>query len=299
MAALSWSERQSAIACIGEELARRGWQLFGYTEDRSDAMTDYYSPAAWDGVATHPDLQGVVVCVGVNDYTVGRRSRQDEAETRYLTGDECPRCHGSGVDPLNWTLEAARREPQRYHREMLAAEHGPDSRIVNLTPSVVSPIPFNNDGRRNCVKCSGRGHALRTETHVRCTWPAFHETPKGKLWHVERDGGIAQSGTGYARCRDARWGAAGKQAVREICDAIEAAARQPAGAPTPAAEAAAETPFTVEHERDWTWIMFAAKPEEAVRMTLKGNGARWSKRRSAWYLQRHVEEETVRNWLGA
>lgn len=286
--AMSWSEKQSVAAQVGEELARRGWQLFGYREDQSDIMTDYYCPASWDGVATHPDYPGVVVGVGVSDYQV-RRSGQDEIDARYLPDATCEHCSGSGVDPSGWTLEAARADPARYHRERIAAVHGANSGVVALLNTVVSPIPFRSDGRLKCVKCNGLGHTLRREEYVRCTWPEFHTTPKGRMWHVERDGGIVKSGTGYAQCREGRWSEAGKRAVRAVCDAIEAAARQmPTSAPaTATGDDAGE--FTVTYEHDWTWIAFSAKPDEAVRTALKGMGARWSKRRSAWYIQQHVE----------
>ncbi|MBN2391649.1 MAG: hypothetical protein JXR84_13070 [Anaerolineae bacterium] len=290
--ALSWSEKQSVIALVGEELARRGWQLFGYREDQSDIMTDYYCPASWDGIATHPDYPGVVVGVGVSDYQV-RRSGTEEIAERHLPDAECPHCGGSGVDPSGWTLEAARREPARYHRERIAAEHGPNSGVVALMNTVVSPIPFHDDGRLKCVKCAGRGHTLRREAYVRWTWPEFQVTPRGRMWHVEREGHIVKSGTGYTQCREGRWNEAGKRAVRAVCDAIEAAARQ-----TPAASPAETVTgdvgeFTITHERDWTWIQFPEKPGEGVRTTLKGMGARWSKRRSAWYIRQHIEVPAV------
>ena len=62
--------RRKAIVRIGMELRRRGWTLFGFTEDNSNPMTDYYSPAHWDGVATHPELGDTIVCVDVDEYTV-------------------------------------------------------------------------------------------------------------------------------------------------------------------------------------------------------------------------------------
>jgi hypothetical protein len=41
---------------------------------------------------------------------------------------------------------------------------------------------------------------------------------------------------------------------------------------------------TITQERDWVWITFAAKPAEDVIERLRSLGARWSRRRSAWYL---------------
>lgn len=39
-----------------------GWKVYGYYPDESDAMTDYWSPAYWDGVA---EKNGYILCVDV------------------------------------------------------------------------------------------------------------------------------------------------------------------------------------------------------------------------------------------
>lgn len=162
--------------------------------------------------------------------------------------------------------------------------------------TVVSPISFRSDGRLKCVKCGGRGHTLRREEYVRQTWPEFHATLKGRMWHVEREGRIVKSGTGYSQCRSGRWSEAGRRAVRAVCDEIEAAVRQtPATAPATGDDAGK---YAVTYERDWTWIAFPTKPDEAMRTAMKGIGARWSKRRSAWYIQEHVEVEEVSRVVG-
>ena len=59
-------------------------------------------------------------------------------------------------------------------------------------------------------------------------------------------------------------------------------------APAPA-ETHTEAPCTIAgativQDRDWVWITFATKPAEDVIERLRSLGARWSKRRSAWYL---------------
>lgn len=48
---------------IAERLMQMdGWKVYGYTEDTSDAMTDYYDPAIWSGVA---EKNGYILCVDV------------------------------------------------------------------------------------------------------------------------------------------------------------------------------------------------------------------------------------------
>ncbi len=44
----------------------------------------------------------------------------------------------------------------------------------------------------------------------------------------------------------------------------------------------------VKHDGDWTWIFFPSKPPAEVREAVKGLGARWSKKRSGWYIREHV-----------
>ena len=39
-----------------------GWKVYGYKEDRSGSMTDYYDPANWDGIA---EKNGYILCVDV------------------------------------------------------------------------------------------------------------------------------------------------------------------------------------------------------------------------------------------
>jgi len=48
---MHWTERRKAKAALGLALRARGWTLYGFHEDRSDPMTDYWAPASWDGVA--------------------------------------------------------------------------------------------------------------------------------------------------------------------------------------------------------------------------------------------------------
>lgn len=48
----NYYEKRNAKVNIAHELMNRGWEVFGYKADESDSMTDYYSPANWDGIAT-------------------------------------------------------------------------------------------------------------------------------------------------------------------------------------------------------------------------------------------------------
>jgi len=278
---MHWTERQRAKVNIGEELRRRGWTLFGYHEDRSDAMTDYYSPASWDGVA---EKDGYVVVVDVskaNNYVLSRSGgRQTQRQAR---GDDCPHCHGSGLEPDGWTLEQAQADPRGFNRTWTGQG-------VALLPDVVSPLHFDGQGRQKCTTCHGQGHTWKLEPCVE-PWPTFQHCPTGRLWHVEKDGHILASGVGLGPCADydsQRAQAAVEQIVSRIEDAVHTR-------PAPVGEAGAisDVAVTIRHNQTHNGIevVFASKPAEAIRTALKALDFRWSQRQGLWYA-RH----TPRTW---
>jgi hypothetical protein len=102
---MHWTERRRAKASIAEELAQRGWTLYGYKPDRSDGMTDYYDPASWDGIA---EKGGFVVVVDVgksNNYILSRSGGR--RYTEQVRDKDCEQCAGTGQEPGGWTYEAA------------------------------------------------------------------------------------------------------------------------------------------------------------------------------------------------
>lgn len=59
----NYYEYQDVKVMIAHKLMNMdGWKVYGYHADESDSMTDYYSPAFWDGVA---EKNGYVLCVDV------------------------------------------------------------------------------------------------------------------------------------------------------------------------------------------------------------------------------------------
>lgn len=49
--AMSYYEKQGSLVSLMEGLQKRGWLIYGFNEDKSDMMTDYWHPASWDGIA--------------------------------------------------------------------------------------------------------------------------------------------------------------------------------------------------------------------------------------------------------
>lgn len=288
---LHWTDRRRAQANIGEALQDQGWTLFGYHADNSDSMTDYYDPASWAGVATHPDFPGVVVGVAVDGYVVNQHSGKDEIHSRPKETGNCSFCNGTGVDPSGVTYSEAQADFTQYHFNVRAREQG----AVSLLPRVISPLHFFEDGRPKCLRCGGSGKVYTAEHFTACTWPTFQATPKGRAWHIEINGKIIATGTGLAESCD--FGSEGREGANRVTDAILAAL---ASATAPKPEQAAPTTAEVkagdariEYDRDWTWIYFPGKPAEAVREALKSLGFRFSGKRVGWYTTEHVPQEQL------
>lgn len=54
--------REVKVMIAHKLMAMDGWKVYGYTPDESDSMTDYWSPAHWDGIA---EKNGYILCVNV------------------------------------------------------------------------------------------------------------------------------------------------------------------------------------------------------------------------------------------
>ncbi|MBE7465969.1 MAG: hypothetical protein HS116_21040 [Planctomycetes bacterium] len=215
---MHYTEKRTAVACVGRALSELGWEILGWKEDQSDSMTDYFSPESWDGIATKGEF---VACVDVGSYAVGR-SGEPIHRSIPQQGPKCERCEGSGIDPLRITLKQARQDPYAYHLAVArvdcpGAEEVKDAqgrvtglrtistdgtvctRMVQTLSGVVSPIPFGDDGENllNCMRCHGQGHTFAPpKIEVIGHYPTFQANPKGMSWHVERAGRIVAKGKG-------------------------------------------------------------------------------------------------------
>jgi hypothetical protein len=311
--ATHWTDRRASVALVGGELARRGWKLCGWKEDRSDAMTDYYDPEAWDGVATHLERPGVVVCVNVSEHTM-KNSSGGRKRTSYEPGETCPRCQGGQADPDGWSLSKAQADPRAYHAARL---EGSGARA--LMPDVLSPLhfighhshpecfPYEPDmiGRERCRTCSGRGHMLRPVESIE-PWPVFQANPGRSTWHVERDGQIIGQGTGVYSIESKYDRETGFPKLHALVDRIERVAdglgdhggwlggvasipedhgdpgtgRSGDAADFEGPQGARVKPGT---RAGFVEIHFDSKPPEDIRAELKGAGFRWAKGSGCWY----------------
>lgn len=213
-----WTEKRKARALLHDAVAANGWTMFGHKKDDSDSMTDYYSPADWDGIATK---NGSVLCVDVSPYKVKDNSGKVEEESYREATGECPECKGTGDDPSGWTYEKAKADPQGFAVANLIASHigegkvkdvrfgtmGKDSVTVvfeggnSVTDpfgmSVVSPLQFGENGKLRCGKCGGKGKMFETKRRPNgVVWPTFQANPAHCSWHIEKDGKVIAKGTG-------------------------------------------------------------------------------------------------------
>lgn len=286
-----WVDRRTEVAELGKALAALGWKLYGWKEDQSDSMTDYFSPEHWDGVATKA---GAVCVVDISP----KYATPGKVVSKIVPqpGQACESCQGSGTDKT-WTLEQARKDPRGFH----AWEHTANKMLANcrpMMPDVVSPLGFKNGGYVHCQDCHGVGHTwLAPTSEVVETWPDFQGNPGRSNWHVERDGRILAKGTGLNACRH----------TERVEDPeafggwrrVNTGAQELAAKIDRAAEGKSTDTWRHDHQRpdsptqgvqilhneqlDGIEVRFSDKPPEKVRATLKRLGFRWSKFQGLWY----------------
>ena len=279
-------QQQDGVRNIAHALQDLGWKTWGYRADKSDSMTDYYCPASWDGVATHDDHPGVVVCVDVGSWRADK-SGHTETIRGSKPGATCERCGGDGIDPSGWTLTTARENPLEYNRDPSIRPAG----SVALFPHVVSPIPFRDeDGCLKCKACGGRGHDLIMTETAGDTWPEFQANPARSKWHVEKGGRIVAKGVGLTTARNA------EGCARIMARILAAVGRASSGSnPKPRAPKAPASDddsggsgpegasLSDGTRPGYVEVRFPEKPSAEMRSALKSAGFRWTRRFGCWY----------------
>jgi hypothetical protein len=303
---LHWTDKRSATANVGEELARRGWTLLGYKPNQSDSMTDYYSPASWEGIATNDAYPGVVVVVNASKHKSGKK----EVRINHVPGESCPACSRTGIEPNALTYEQALENPNEAHETRRHQSMG--YRMVTFGgKSPVNRNLYHEDGSPKCLDCYGRGHSMRQEEEVLFIWPTFSETLKGRFWHVEYQGQRIESGTGFKEC--AAWGDPGIRAAKGVCDQIEAAARRTIKSTIPAEASVAEgvtlvTTATgggitvqVEHDetKGWSYLKLLPRVERAQYDAFAERfGVKWHRMRRQPVIYRLVGADELAAFFG-
>jgi len=163
MSSSNYYEMREAKVNIAHALMSRGWKVYGYYEDKSDMMTDYYDPASWDGIATKNGFTLVV------DKTCSGEARE---VTKY--------------NPKG-NLSASDRE-KITKLEQMTVDKGCTTDEEKTAKKLIEGI---------------QAKVIETEKYtVVDTVPSFMENPNKSKWHIEKDGVIYDKGTALTKYAD-------------------------------------------------------------------------------------------------
>lgn len=153
-----YNKRDAKVRLV-EELSNRGWEIFGYKEDRSDSMTDYYSPANWSGIASKNGYVLVVDCKSNSDS--GRDITRYNKEYIFMSNSD-----KNKIESLkNMTQEKG-------------ASQGEEENALSL----IEKISLKYEGQKI------------TPYEVIGKYPEFKANYKGSIWHIEKDGVLIEKG---------------------------------------------------------------------------------------------------------
>lgn len=161
---------QSAKVAIAIELVKRGWKIYGFHEDESDSMTDYWSPAHWDGIAAK---NGYVAVFDCSEYIAKSRSGKEIREYNYNTEEVI-------LSEKTKSLIARLSEVRRDRGASASEEETAKKKIEALKSKM--------DNVEKVV--------------VVDYFPVFQANPPKMSWHVEKDGVIIAKGRGLAKFAD-------------------------------------------------------------------------------------------------
>lgn len=158
-----------------------GWKVYGYKEDRSDSMTDYWDPANWDGIA---EKNGYILCVDV----CGATEPQEIKEYNY-----------SGFT---------------YDRSIMEKIKKLEAMTVDRGASEVEEASAKLSIKR-LQKKAEEATENANKYIVVGTVPGHMAHPPKMNWHIEKDGIIIAKGNGilkfahiwkyYNYCCDMKW----------------------------------------------------------------------------------------------
>lgn len=163
-----YGDKRESCVNIADALRVKGWNIYGYSEDQSDSMTDYYCPASWDGIA---EKNGFVLCVD-NKYHMNY----------------------SGYEVYGYTQEATFINNDKIQKLQAlandkAATEGEKENALLMIEKLKNKYIEDQDGRE------------KTKV-LKYKYPEFQENPTGCNWHVEKNGKIYLKGKGAFQFHD-------------------------------------------------------------------------------------------------
>lgn len=163
---------REAKVLIAMELLKRGWEIFGFKPDESDGMTDYWSPANWDGIATK---NGYVVVVDCSDYMVKWRSGKKDYH----------RSNNKENMELSFEVQSKIKKLEEIRQDRGASPAEEETAKKKIAMLLAKVKESNNTG-----------------VNIEVFFPTFQANPPRMSWHVEKDGVIIAKGNGVAKFSD-------------------------------------------------------------------------------------------------
>ena len=158
-------DEQKSLCKICDALRNLGWNIFGYHEDQSDPMTDYFCPESWDGIA---EKNGYVFCANVNDWTVKRYSGKEV----FTSVEEVYK----GID------NSKIKQLQALANDQAATDGEKQAALAAI------------ERIQNRVKKDHEAAEAKKEFLYKI--PEFQANPPRCNWHVEKNGKIVAKGIG-------------------------------------------------------------------------------------------------------
>lgn len=160
--------REVGVMIAHKLMNMEGWKVYGYHADESDSMTDYYSPAYWNGVA---EKNGYVFCFNV--YGASK-------------GEEIRKYNYDGFTYDNSIMEKIAK------LERMTVENGAsEAEEASAKASIARLQKKAEESNENKNKYVVIGHI-----------PAHMEHPPKMNWHIEKDGIIIAKGNGVLKYAD-------------------------------------------------------------------------------------------------
>lgn len=172
-------DKKHALNIICEVLAFNGWSIYGYKEDRSDSMTDYFDPASWDGIA----VKNGYILVMNNSYSGGT-----------LAG--------------NYVLRSYSKDANEIVKKLIDK----NQKLLSLAENVAASEGEKTNALAMIEKNNQKIQSYRNEYYLEedsnnpypANLPAvtYQKNPGRATWHIEKDGKIIDKGTGYFKFCD-------------------------------------------------------------------------------------------------
>lgn len=161
-----WDKREARVM-IARELVKKGWKIYGWKNDESDAMIDYFSPADWDGIA---EKNGYVLCIDQNNL---RHSGYEQKE--YIGGNAVYKTNARIQKLQAMMSDAASTENEKASCAVLIQKEQEKSGMIEKYKVIE-------------------------------TYPTFsYANPRGTNWHIEKDGQIIAKGKGVFAVNNYDW----------------------------------------------------------------------------------------------